>query len=268
MLKYKIEIRKKHTSKKLKKLLDKLNIMYVKSEEKVAYYYENINEEIVFSFNENITFYAASTIKILVALYLYDNKINLKKEITLKSENIKQGSGVLKEENNFPKKYTLKDLLMYSIKYSDNTAYLKLVDYIGKEKLISYGASLGAKYTFVGKDNFGIINCADLLKYWKKIWEIKDNHPELQEWLENPEYRIIKEKSIKNQSFLRKYGAFDITFHECGIVNCSDPYFLFILTQKGENKKAKKFINKTAKKIGKIHKQVKKLDKKEEECQK
>lgn len=263
MLKYKIEIRKKQTFKKIKKRLDKLNIMFVKNEEKVAYYYENINKKIAFSFNESITFYAASTIKILVLLYIYNNKMHLEKEITITEEDIKQGNGVLKDELDLPKKYTLKELLMYTIKYSDNTAYLKLVDFIGKEKLLTYAHNLGAEHTFEGKDNFGITNCLDMLKYWSRLWEILKENPEIEDWLLNPEYAIIKSKNIKSGHFYKKYGAFDIAFHECGVVDGKDPYFLFILTQKGENKKSKRFINKTAKKIEKIHKEVSKLEKKE-----
>jgi len=252
MKKNQIEIRYPKTSQKIKNKIKKINIKYVKSEEKVAYYYENLKTGFIVSFNADITFYAASTIKIIVVLYLYKNNINLNQKIEIKEEDKKQGSGTLK---NFvlPKKFTLYDLLKYTIKDSDNTSYVKLVDWIGKEKLMEFGKSLNAKHTLEGKDNFGIISCNDLAIYWKELGKIIEKHPDIADWFINPSYEIIFSKSLYNKTFFKKYGAFDIAFHEAGIVDDEEPYLLIILTQKGKNNKSKQFLNKTAKQLADIH---------------
>lgn len=256
-MKYQIELQKKF-QKRIKRLLNRLNIMYVKSNEKVAYYYEDMKTQTIFSFNASTTFYAASAIKILIAVYIYEKKIDLNQSILITADDIKQGSGILKNENNFPQNYSLQKLLKYTIKYSDNTAYLKLVNWIGKENLIKFGKSLGAKHTLEGKDSFGITTCNDLACYWKAIWPIQKEHEELREWLQNPTYQMIQEKNLRNKTFLRKYGLFDIACHEAGIVLDENPYYLFILTQKGQTKSKMKFLNKTAKKISKIHMDLRK----------
>lgn len=252
MIKKEINIEFSKVSKKAKRVIDRLNIFYVKSNEKVAYYYEDLTHGHVVSFNADVTFYAASVIKIIVVLYLYKNNIDLEQKIEIHEEDVKQGTGVLKKET-LPKRYTLFSLMKYTIKESDNTAYLKLVDWIGKEKIISFGKSLGAQHIFEGKDNFGIVNCNDLKIYWKELNVILDNHPEIEDWFIHPGYEIITSKSIRNKKYLKKYGSFGIAYHETGIVKDKNPYLLIILTQKGENKKAKRFINKTAKRIATIH---------------
>lgn len=173
--------------------------------------------------------------------------------LNITEEDKKQGSGVIKDME-LPKEFSIKELIKYSLQNSDNTAYLKLVSFIGKEKLIQYGKSLGAQHTLEGKDNFGLINCTDLAIYWKKMDELLKKAEEIKEWLLYPTIQIIKEKSLYKIPFFRKYGAYGISFHEGGIVRDTKPYLLIVLTQMGNNKKSKKFINKAAKKMAKIHK--------------
>ena len=61
---------------------------------KVAFYYEDLNNNIL-TFNEDIYFYAASTIKVLACLLIYklsdQGKINLNEELLVTSEDIFQG---------------------------------------------------------------------------------------------------------------------------------------------------------------------------------
>ncbi len=53
---YHIEIIKPKVSKKIQKKIENLNIQFIKSKEKVAYYYENITTGLSFSFNKDIIF--------------------------------------------------------------------------------------------------------------------------------------------------------------------------------------------------------------------
>lgn len=241
----------KKINKKIAKHLKKINVMFAKSDEKVAYYFEEIDQNIIFSYNANITFYAASTIKLLAALYCFDNNCNLNETLTITKEDIKNGSGIICKENELPKTYKLEELLEYIIRYSDNTAYIKVVNYIGKENLIAYGQSLGAKHTLEGKDLFGITNCSDLKCYWQRFYEI--DVPKLKDWLETPVYKIIKHPDFDKYAFCRKYGSFGIAYHETGIALDKHPYYLIILTQKSQSKKSQKFINKVAKELIYVH---------------
>lgn len=215
MMNYQIEYKfQTKYNQKINRMINRLNKIFTKSKEKVAYYYENMKTKVTISYNAEITFYAASTIKILAVLYLYQNKIDLKKRIELTEADKKGGSGILKDKP-FPQNITLKELAMYSLKYSDNTAYIKLVDFIGVSNLKEFGHSLKASHTLEGKDSFGIINCSDLKCYWESLYQEIKKHPELKDWLEEPSSKIIEPKSLKQVPFIRKYGSFDIAFHEC-----------------------------------------------------
>ena len=58
---------------------------YIK-EHDMALYYGDINTSYVLKYNENITYYGASLIKLLDALYLYDNKVNLMTKVSYISD--------------------------------------------------------------------------------------------------------------------------------------------------------------------------------------
>jgi len=155
-----------------------LNLLYIKQNEKVAYYYEDINSGSVLSFNSNILFYAASSIMFLVCVMLLEmaeNKaINLNGKLLVNMADLKSGSGVIKyqEKDTY---YTIKELIRLTIVESDNTAYIKLVNYVGKDNLEKYGKSLGALHTMEGGDLFGLINCDDMSVYWKKVKDFIDS---------------------------------------------------------------------------------------------
>lgn len=248
--------------KVLKEEIQKLNNLFLESEEKVSYYYEDINTGSIISYNSDILFYAASTIKILVCIMILElaenGKINLNKKLLIKKEDLKQDTGIIKfqEEDTY---YTIKELIRLTIVESDNTAYIKLVNYIGKEKLKEYGLSLGAKHTMEGKDLFGLINANDMIIYLRKLKTFIDNSiygSKFKEWLSNPSFSIIEKENIGNNIFVKKYGSYDIAYHEVGYVNDANPFYLIILTQKFKCNDKEQFVNNTAKIIYKIHKLI------------
>lgn len=250
--------------KYLKKRIYSLNKFLLKQEEKVAYAYKNLETNEEFSFNLDVCFYSASTIKFLVCLYIYEQAENNPKlldvKIKLDLEDFKEGSGVL-NKNKTIVEYTIKELVYYTLKESDNTAYIKLVNFVTPLKLKEYGIKIGAKHTLEGKDLFGITSAYDMKIYLTYLYNyFKLNTPlsyEFKQIMLNPSYKIINSKSINNNSFARKYGSFGIAFHEVGIVYDEKPYILIVLTQKNKLNKKTKYVNKVAKRINNIHKLIK-----------
>lgn len=243
----------------IKKEFIELTSLYLKQYEKVAYYYEDMNTGSILSYNADILFYAASTIKVLacvMVLEMAENKeINLDEKILVSMDDIKQDTGVIKHQKQ-DTYYTIKELIRLSIVESDNTAYIKLVNYIKKDNLKNYGIELGAKHTLEGKDLFGLINCDDMAVYWKKIKDFIEHSiygKEFYEWLSDPSFWIVEKESIGNNIYVKKYGSWDIAYHEAGYVDCKNPYYMIILTQKLKCDDKEKFVNETAKKLYKIH---------------
>lgn len=246
--------------KKIKDLIDMFSNEYYKGN-KVAFFYKDNSNTI--SYNEEVLFYAASTIKILAVLLMFNkidnNEFHLDDKILITMNDLKQDSGIIKlqKEDTY---YTLEELMKLTITESDNTAYLKIVDLLGgKEVLKEYGLSLGAKHTMEGKetDSFGITNCSDMFIYISKVIEYinKDSeHSKMyREWMLNTTTKKVDRENL-NGKFLRKGGEFGIAYHEVGYVEANKPYYLIILTQLGELDYKNDFINDTAKKIVDINK--------------
>lgn len=262
---YKIEkkdfLNKEILFKKIKEIND-ICLEQTYQERKIAYYYENSVNGDIFSYNKDICFYAASTIKILPALILFErasqNRLDLTNKIMVTMDELKQGSGIIKEQLE-DTEYSLLELIKLSLIVSDNTAYLKLVEYIGKDNIKEYGLSIGATHTMesLPTDSFGIVNCNDMIIYLKKIVEYingNNTYSDLfKEYLLNSQTKLIKDESIDNQNFLRKYGFFDIAYHEVGYVEGEEPYYLIILTQLNKFDYKEDLINDLAKRILEIH---------------
>ena len=252
---------------KIKEKINNLINIYLKESEKgrkVAFYYENTNTNNIISYNKDLLFYAASSIKVLICLMILElseqNKINIEDKLLVTMDDIKRGTGIINKQTK-DTYYTIKKLIELTITESDNTAYIKLVNLIGKDKLKEYGLNLGAKHTMEGKetDSFGAINCTDMIIYWKKIKEYIDSNKkyskDFKKYLQNTSTKLIDSNYIDNKPFMRKYGSFDVYYHEAGYIeDNNDSYFLIILTRLNQYKYKESFFNKTAKKINEINK--------------
>ena len=61
---------------------------------------------------------------------------------------------------------------------------------------------------------------------------------------------------IECNNFVRKYGSWDIAYHEAGYIEDENPFYLIVLTQKNKCVEKEIFINETAKKILEIHRLI------------
>jgi len=197
----------------------------------------DINTNYTYVHNENVKYYAASTIKLLDALYIYSHAASgeVDLEQTMKYEKkYKVGYSSGMEKHKIGDMVSLRDLVKYAITVSDNTAHNMLVSYIGFKNLKSYGQSLGATTTLVGNDNFGSINVDDAIIYLQELYKfINENSTLGQELLtyfasSQDNYLKNEEKSIQAAT---KYGEYSPYFHNIGIVYTKNPYYISILTK-------------------------------------
>lgn len=239
-----------------------LNKVFINSNEKVSYYYENLKNGTIISYNSETTFYAASTLKILVCIYLYERSLKeqglLDVELLYKRE-FKKNESKIMSKFKLDTKHKVKNLIKYSLTVSDNTAYKMLMEYVGIETIKKYGNDLGAKTTMIGKDHYGIVNTLDYSIYFKHLLDLRKKHNffnDIFNYLINKD-RIIFKKSVGNNKIASKGGVWDIAYHDGGIVFDSVPFIICIFTQKGKLKNRKSFINKIAKEIYELHLMIK-----------
>lgn len=202
----------------------------------------DINTNYSYSYNEKKVYYAASTIKMLDALYIYENAangnldLNTTKKYT-KNFKVLYSSGL--EKYKIGDMISLRDLVKYAITVSDNSAHQMLVDFIGFNKLKNYGIKLGAKNTLIGGDNFGQIDVNDSIIYLTNLYnfieEDSDLSKELKSYFIQSDENYLKDTE-KNIEAATKYGEYGNTFHNNGIVYTKNPYLISILTNLGVKK--------------------------------
>lgn len=201
---------------------------------KVSVGYEDLEHGFIYNYKPNTTYYAASTIKALDALYIYskayDGVINLDDTITY-SKKYKVGASAYVGSFKVGSKLSLRELVKAAVTVSDNSAHHMLVDYIGYNNLKEYGRSLGATATLSGNDNFGYINVNDGLIYMKKLNEFFENGgelgKELKSYFVNSDENSLKTDTIEAAT---KYGEYAPVFHNIGVVYHEHPYVISILT--------------------------------------
>ena len=241
-------------------VLAKENLIgYIVSKYNVSLLYEDLNSGFSIGLNTNKIYYAASTIKVLDGLYIYDKvskgELSLDSEL-LYTEKYYMKSSVMLNKVKHNTKITLKDLVRYAIVYSDNSAHAMLVDFIGKDKLKEFGYTLGATTTLTSNDKFGNINVTDSIIYMKAINEFINNNgtlgEELKSFFVNALYNDLEIPDL-NIMAAHKYGYYGNNYHEIGIVYDSNPYVIAILTLEGNNHNVKEIIKDINRRVYELH---------------
>lgn len=135
--------------------------------------YTDLESGYSFGEGEDNQTYAASVTKLPTVLYVYkeadEGNIDLDKELTYTSEYTAGGSGIIQNEA-VGTVYTLRTLLEYAIKYSDNIAYYMILDEIGGTSVIqNYYANLGINIVY--SDRFGYLSPSLGNDYIKEVYE-------------------------------------------------------------------------------------------------
>lgn len=218
--------------------------------------YEDIMTGFKYDYNSKSIYYAASTIKILDAIYAIDKylsgEIDINTKIVFKSTYNIPNSPFLNKQK-IGSYISIKDLIKNAIMFSDNGAHLMLYDYFGYNNLKSYANSLGAINTYIGDKYYGNISTNDALIYIKKLDELinkdKELGEEIKSWFIESSENYIKTESIPAAV---KYGGYNEYFHNVGIVYSTNPYYLVILSANG-NGKSKSMIKEISLKVQELH---------------
>ena len=221
---------------------------YFKLNYAASIYYEDFNTGFNYQYQPSKTYYAATTIKMLDAIYLYEKaiqgEINLDQKIKYQAKFQRTYSAGMKKHK-VGSQITIRQVINYAISFSDNTAHMMLVDYIGRGTLKAYGLSLGATLTLSGNDAFGQINVADAKIYLKKLnglFADKKYGDEIKNLFLNADQNYLKSIS-QDVEVAHKYGNYEIFYNDIGIVFDKNPYYIVILTQNGHNNQEQLIMN-------------------------
>ncbi len=204
----------------------------------VSVYYEDLTTGFKYEYNSNKVYYGASLIKLVDSLYLInqaiDGKINLDTETVKYEPKYKMAFSTYMASKTYGEEVSLRNLINYAIKASDNSAHLMLIDYIGFSKLKTYGQSLGGTVILTGGDNFGNQTASDMNIYLKEAYRIISTNRDYGDFLKNSmDNNDQNDFNNGNIKIYHKYGSNDEVFHDVGLSLEKDPYTISILTNHG-----------------------------------
>lgn len=189
--------------------------------------------------NQWETFHAASTFKLPLNLYLYEQiaagKVNSYTKLIYRQEHYEGGTGRLQYEP-FESTFSINQLSKYSIVYSDNVATNMLLSYLGRPKVKNYMRSIGGVTVSDDKN----VTCPwDMALYMAKILDFTSRHPKLgNELMGNLQNTIFNNRIPKllpgNIKIAHKIGNWPPTgsYHDVGYVQHPEkPYIIAILSK-------------------------------------
>ena len=202
-----------------------------------AFKYKDLYTGFSLSYNANQPIFAASTIKAPEAIYIYEEaekeNTNLDESLTYTSNYYNDGTGILKNTA-FNKDYTIRQLVAYSIIYSDNAAHLMLNNKYKLQNIMKYWQDKGTNYIYKDNSPWGNLNAHDATIYMEELYNYyltnTNNSNELINYFKSA-WKVIS--APNNIVIANKSGWSDNSLHDAAIVFDDNPYILVILSSRG-----------------------------------
>lgn len=222
-----------------------------------SYYYYDLTTGFSLSYNEKAENWAASVIKAPVAIYIYElaskGEIDLDEKLTYTPGYYAEGTGVIKKQA-FYSKYTIRTLVEYAIKYSDNIAHRMLVRKFGMDNIKKYWQNLGSTSIFENNQMFSNFNAYDGYLVMKKLYDFSNQNEYGKELLSF--FKSAKPNFVvgdKDDEIAHKYGWGQNALHDMTIIFDDNPYILVVFTNRGQ-KEYTAFFKDVSNKVNEIHK--------------
>lgn len=225
-----------------------------KGNNEIGIVYKNFSTGYKYSQEDNKYFTAASTIKVVYAMRIYDRvrngEVSEDADIYYNPNHLEEGNGQI-TNNNKKNSYKLDYVIQNMIQYSDNTATNMLVgdSVTAADLLIKYFNSLGVNLSMEEAQK-NRITPAMMEVVWTKLYNERDKYSKLIKYLEDSEAGEVIKEGIPNKKIASKYGAIEANYHETAIVFGDKDYILLIYTNKLNN--SKQAIKDISKKIDEI----------------
>ena len=225
-----------------------------KGNNEIGIVYKNFSTGYKYSQEENNYFTAASTIKVVYAMRIYDRisngEVSEDADIFYSENHLEEGNGLItnnKKKNSYKLDYVIQNM----IQYSDNTATNMLSgdSATATDLLVKYLDNLGVKLSQEEAQK-NRITPAMMEVVWTKLYNERDKYSKLIKYLEDSKAGEVIKEGIPNKKIASKYGALDANYHETAIVFGGEDYMLLIYTNKLD--KSKQAIKDIAKKIDEI----------------
>ena len=199
----------------------------------VSVFYQDIISGYSYTYNAEQKYFIASVIKAPYCMYIYklssEGKCDLDKKYTYASRHQSGGTGKIQ----FMKvgtSFSMRELLEYAIKYSDNVAMNMIKEAYPVDGYKKYAKTLGlTHFEDIKNATNGLLTAKDAGIYIQAIYQFINENPngkELKTLMSSTSNPMITSK----YPVIRKYGWAEQSFHDIAIVDAPRPYLLCILT--------------------------------------
>lgn len=125
---------------------------------------------------------------------------------------------------------TYRELIDYSVLYSDNVAFKQLRELFGYSDFYSQASALGVKYA----NGFMYNTASDYGKFLRAMYDFMESGDKWGEYLKKlmleANYRILIPYAVSPKQVAHKYGWDIDSYHDMGIVYDEHPYILVVMT--------------------------------------
>lgn len=238
--------------------INNLNNLYNENIEHYAFYYQDLFSGFTVTYNADSPIFTASSIKGPAMIYLYEmaslGKVDLNEKLVYTGSFYSEGSGVLKSKE-INTSYTVEELIYYAIHYSDNIAYMMLMNRFKRSDILNFWTNLGTKHIFTQNTIWGITSASDAGIYMKELYRFynadKTYGTKLMEYFKGADWKLVTDKDGKYNT-ASKGGWAGKAIHDATIVFEENPYILVVMSNTGESNYPYLFKN-TSKLVGSMH---------------
>ncbi len=221
-------------------LLSRLKSVCSPYKNTLSFYYKDLENGYSIEFRADEIYQTASVIKAPYVKYLLESGADLTKTLTMTK---KQGGSSHIDAQPIGTEFTVKELMEYAIRYSDNTAYYMLNAEFGFAGFNDYAELLGIRSNAANnltlvfpKPRFGYLSARDAGLYFEDIAQYieqgDENAEMLKSWLTSTTVGgMLADALGDTYEVAHKYGEQGSqAYHDAAIVYAPQPYVLTILS--------------------------------------
>lgn len=230
--------KKKLSEIELNEAMENLLEQY-KGNNEIGIVYKNFSTGYRYAQEDKHYFTAASTIKVVYAMKIYDRirngELSKDADIYYNPKFLEEGNGQI-TNNTKQDSYKLDYVIQNMIQYSDNTATNMLMGNSATASafVVKYLAELGVTLPQAEAQK-NRITPAMMEVVWTKLYKERDKYPELIKYLEDSKEGEWIKEGIPDKKVASKYGALDANYHDTAIVFGDKDYILLIYTNNLRN---------------------------------
>ena len=216
------------------------NLLYNSGGRTVGFYVVDLGTNMTFSYNANVDFQTASTVKAGMALVAYKRAeqgyFSLDDYWTYQPKHFCERSGTI-VNSPYGTKFKAREVLHRMINISDNAAYYMVHDYVGVAAYNSILTGIGYKHTHARYNSWGFLTPQELGFVWYELYYYRNSSSYgkalFNEFL-NAQFNFIKQGlNYKYSNIAHKSGWNDNGYHDSAIVFAERPYIMVIMTKPG-----------------------------------